>query len=77
MKFRSITDLTDLIGSGRIDAIMIVRPRRSPEILRIRMRRGKQWDELWVHASAFVPESDADEVLQNALNTILDHVSPG
>ncbi len=77
MKFRRITDLTDLIGSGRIDAIAIVRPRNSPEILRIRMRRGKHWDELWVHASAFIPDANADEVLQDALNTILDHVSPG
>lgn len=77
MKFRNITDLTDLIGSGRIDAIAIVRPRKSPEILRIRMRRGKHWDELWVHTSAFVSDAGADEVLQNALNTILDHVSPG
>ena len=77
MKFRDITDLTDLIGSGRIDAIAIVRPRNSPEILRIRMRRGKHWDELWVHTSAFASDSGADEVLQNAFNTILDHVSPG
>ncbi|MES2790709.1 MAG: hypothetical protein V4719_13945 [Planctomycetota bacterium] len=77
MKFRKITDLTDLISSGRIDAIYIVRPRNSPEILRIRMRRGKQWDELWVHASAFVSEKGTDVILQNALNTILDHVSPG
>jgi hypothetical protein len=77
MRFRDITDLTDLIGSGRIDAIAIVRPRNSPEILRIRMRRGKHWDELWVHTSAFGADSGADEVLQNAFNTILDHVSPG
>ena len=77
MRFRDITDLTDLIGSGRIDAIAIVRPRNSPAILRIRMRRGKHWDELWVHTSAFVSHDGADEVLQNAFNTILDHVSPG
>jgi hypothetical protein len=77
MKFQSITDLTDLIGSGRIDAIAIVRPRSSPEILRIRMRRGKHWDELWLHSSAFMPECKPEEVMQDALNTILDHVSPG
>lgn len=77
MTFRKITDLTDLIASGRIDAIAIMRPRSSPEILRIKMRRGKHWDELWVHGSAFGSDAGADDVLQNALNTILDHVSPG
>lgn len=77
MTFQKITDLTDLISSGRIDAIAIVRRRNSPEILRIRMRRGKHWDELWVHGSAFSSDTGADEVLQDALNTILDHVSPG
>lgn len=77
MKFKTIADLTNLIGSGRIDSIMIVRPRNSPEILRIRMRRGKHWDELWMHSSAFEPGGNAQKILQDALNTILDQVSPG
>lgn len=77
MRLQTVGDLVEMVGSGRVDAIAIVRPRRSPQILRIRMRRGKHWDELWVQANAFEPASGADELLQEALNTILDQVSPG
>lgn len=77
MQMKTITDLTDLISSGRIDAITIRRPSNSPEILRIRMRRGTRWDELWVHASAFTGDAGAGELIEDAMNTMLDHVSPG
>jgi hypothetical protein len=77
MKFLKIVDLIETVGSGRVDAIAIIRPKKSPEILRIRMRRGKTWDELWVHASAFEADAGADALIEDALNTILDHVSPG
>jgi len=77
MRFLTISDIIETVGSGRVDAIAFIRPRKNPDILRIRMRRGKNWDELWVHASAFGTSSDTKALLQEAMNTILDHVSPG
>jgi hypothetical protein len=77
MRLHTVGDLIEMVGSGRVDAIAIVRPRRTPQILRIRMRRGRSWDELWVQANAFEVAAGADDMLQDALNTILDQVSPG
>ncbi|MDB5392170.1 MAG: hypothetical protein JWM11_7816 [Planctomycetaceae bacterium] len=77
MRLQTVGDLVEMVGSGRVDAIAIVRPRKNPQILRIRMRRGKNWDELWVQANAFDVAAGTNEMLQDALNTILDQVSPG
>ncbi len=77
MKIKTISDLTTLVYSGRIDSILIVRSPRRPEIVKIRMRRGNRWDELWMHSSTFEPGGNGNKILQDALKTILDQVSPG
>lgn len=76
MEIRRVSDLVEMVGSGRIDSFAIIR--KSPEVLRIRMRRGKFWDELWFQASVFdMATGGGEPLLQDALQTILDVVSPG
>lgn len=77
MRFKSIGDLFELIASGRVDRVTIGRLDKSGNIVRLRMKRGGRWDELWLQADLLDSESRADELLQNAMNTVLDHVSPG
>lgn len=77
MQLVYLTELFDLVVSGRLQAFGLRRHDANPRLIQIRVRAHNCSDELWVDISAMESSENLPTLIEEMLNTLIDQVSPG
>lgn len=77
MTLTSISDLFDLVASGRIDSVTVSKVSRGSGMIRIAMKRARSRDELWLHPDCVAFALPEEDIVPRAVLAVLDSVSPG